>query len=210
MVTSPGRNWLLLVYTVPREPTAHRVAVWRKLGHIGEAWATETREGMQLSPEAEAWLNAQAQARIPYSRFPLVSSPIRFYRGESFRAESEFWLEWSQCWLEGGSPLPLPLPSQLAVDGVRADFPSPVESERPHVSWEIPRRRGLRRTEVVLQGPTGFGEFLTWSFVTPDDTLDLPAGALPPDRYTVRLRIHDVDPGDARIESIAEVTTAHW
>ena len=35
MVThGPGR-WLLLVYTVPREPSANRVSVWRKLKRLG-------------------------------------------------------------------------------------------------------------------------------------------------------------------------------
>lgn len=32
---SPGIKWLLLVYKVPREPTALRVSVWRKLKQLG-------------------------------------------------------------------------------------------------------------------------------------------------------------------------------
>src|SRR5438874_10077651 len=35
MVTSPANRWLLLVYTVPREPSANRVSTWRKLKRLG-------------------------------------------------------------------------------------------------------------------------------------------------------------------------------
>ncbi|WP_151719542.1 PhnA domain-containing protein [Gemmobacter serpentinus] len=33
-------------------------AVWQRLGTIEAPWASETRAGMALSPEAEAWANA--------------------------------------------------------------------------------------------------------------------------------------------------------
>lgn len=55
---APASHWRCLEGAAWSAEPAVQVAVWRKLGHIGEAWATETREGMQLSPEAEAWLNA--------------------------------------------------------------------------------------------------------------------------------------------------------
>ena len=35
MVTRPSAGWLLLVYSVPREPSANRVAIWRKLKRLG-------------------------------------------------------------------------------------------------------------------------------------------------------------------------------
>src|SRR5262249_23204617 len=51
------RNWLLLVYRVPNEPSAKRVSVWRKLKRLGAvrlhdgAWALpandQTREHFQ-------------------------------------------------------------------------------------------------------------------------------------------------------------------
>jgi hypothetical protein len=31
----PASRWLLLVYTVPREPSANRVSIWRKLKRLG-------------------------------------------------------------------------------------------------------------------------------------------------------------------------------
>jgi hypothetical protein len=33
--SSPDRSWVLLVYKIPREPTASRAAVWRKLKRLG-------------------------------------------------------------------------------------------------------------------------------------------------------------------------------
>jgi ChrB-like protein len=35
VVTELPAKWLLLVYTVPREPSANRVSVWRKLKRLG-------------------------------------------------------------------------------------------------------------------------------------------------------------------------------
>lgn len=35
MVTNSAARWLLLVYTVPREPSANRVSIWRKLKRLG-------------------------------------------------------------------------------------------------------------------------------------------------------------------------------
>jgi hypothetical protein len=35
VVTNTSAGWLLLVYTVPREPTANRVSTWRKLKRLG-------------------------------------------------------------------------------------------------------------------------------------------------------------------------------
>src|SRR5690348_1291001 len=32
---SPARSWLLLLHKIPREPSAGRVAVWRKLKQLG-------------------------------------------------------------------------------------------------------------------------------------------------------------------------------
>jgi Protein ChrB, N-terminal len=34
-LTAPSKIWLLLSYKVPREPTANRVSVWRKLKKLG-------------------------------------------------------------------------------------------------------------------------------------------------------------------------------
>ncbi len=83
----PGTPWVLLVYKIPREPTASRAQVWRKLKRLGAlllhdaVWvlpATSwTREQFQwlaveigeLGGEAHLWeshllLNGQAEALI--------------------------------------------------------------------------------------------------------------------------------------------------
>jgi glycosyltransferase A (GT-A) superfamily protein (DUF2064 family) len=47
-----GQSWVLLVYTMPREPTAPRVAVWRKLKKLGAlrlhdaAWALPASDAL--------------------------------------------------------------------------------------------------------------------------------------------------------------------
>ncbi|MFN8636167.1 MAG: Chromate resistance protein ChrB [Chloroflexota bacterium] len=66
MVTSPGRNWLLLVYTVPREPTAHRVAVWRKLKRLGAILLHDAVWVLPPTPrtsEELRWLAAEIRER---------------------------------------------------------------------------------------------------------------------------------------------------
>ncbi|QIN79841.1 chromate resistance protein [Rubrobacter marinus] len=43
-----GARWLLLVYRLPREPSRHRVAVWRKLKALG---AMYLQDGAAVLPE---------------------------------------------------------------------------------------------------------------------------------------------------------------
>jgi DNA-binding transcriptional regulator PaaX len=56
------REWLLLLYSIPREPTAPRVAVWRKLKRLGAllladaAWVLPAREPTR---EQLRWLAAE-------------------------------------------------------------------------------------------------------------------------------------------------------
>ena len=57
-----SREWLLLLYRIPREPTAPRVAVWRKLKRLGAllladaAWVLPAREATR---EQFRWLAAE-------------------------------------------------------------------------------------------------------------------------------------------------------
>lgn len=83
----PGPTWVLLTYRIPREPTASRASVWRKLKRLGAllmhdaVWVLPatpwTREQLQwlvveigeLGGEAELWesrllLNGQADALV--------------------------------------------------------------------------------------------------------------------------------------------------
>src|SRR5438067_13827583 len=56
------REWLLLLYSIPREPTAPRVAVWRKLKRLGAllladaAWVLPASEATR---EQLRWLAAE-------------------------------------------------------------------------------------------------------------------------------------------------------
>ena len=74
-------KWLLLVYKIPREPTAHRVSIWRKLKQLGakllhdSVWVLpatpQTREQFQWlaseiveqGGEATLWLSEMAGER---------------------------------------------------------------------------------------------------------------------------------------------------
>jgi hypothetical protein len=57
-----ARGWLLLLYSIPREPTAPRVAVWRKLKRLGAlllndaAWVLPARDATR---EQLRWLAAE-------------------------------------------------------------------------------------------------------------------------------------------------------
>jgi hypothetical protein len=54
-----GQTWVLLVYTMPREPTAPRVAVWRKLKKLGALRLHDAAWGLPLSDvllEQMRWL----------------------------------------------------------------------------------------------------------------------------------------------------------
>jgi hypothetical protein len=42
-------RWVLMVYRLPREPSRHRVAVWRKLRDLG---ALYLQDGVAALPEA--------------------------------------------------------------------------------------------------------------------------------------------------------------
>jgi hypothetical protein len=64
VVTEIRREWLLLLYRIPREPTAPRVAVWRKLKRLGAlllddaAWILPAREATR---EQFRWLAAEVE-----------------------------------------------------------------------------------------------------------------------------------------------------
>jgi len=64
VVTDTPRDWLLLLYRIPREPTAPRVAVWRKLKRLGAvllddaAWVLPAREALR---EQFRWLAAEIE-----------------------------------------------------------------------------------------------------------------------------------------------------
>jgi len=57
-----ARDWLLLIYSIPREPTAPRVAVWRKLKRLGAlllndaAWVLPARDATR---EQLRWLGSE-------------------------------------------------------------------------------------------------------------------------------------------------------
>ncbi len=54
------RAWVLLVYKIPREPTASRAQVWRKLKRLG---ALLLHDAVWVLP-ATPWTREQFQARV--------------------------------------------------------------------------------------------------------------------------------------------------
>ena len=66
MVTNKAHQWLLLLYTVPREPTANRVSVWRKLKRLGAILLHDSVWVLPPSPrttEELRWLAAEIRER---------------------------------------------------------------------------------------------------------------------------------------------------
>jgi hypothetical protein len=66
MVTGSPRRWLLLLYKVPHEPTANRVAVWRKLKRLGAILLHDAAWVLPPSPrtlEELQWLAAEIRER---------------------------------------------------------------------------------------------------------------------------------------------------
>lgn len=59
---APAAHWRCLEGAAWSTDPEVQFAVWKKLGGISEAWATEAREGMQLSPEAASWAESAAGA----------------------------------------------------------------------------------------------------------------------------------------------------
>jgi protein PhnA len=52
---APAGHWRCLEGAAWSDVPAVQLAVWRKLGALDEAWATEAREGMVLPPEVQGW-----------------------------------------------------------------------------------------------------------------------------------------------------------
>ena len=66
MVTKSLRRWLLLLYKVPPEPTANRVAIWRKLKRLGAVLLHDAVWVLPPSPrtlEELQWLAADIRER---------------------------------------------------------------------------------------------------------------------------------------------------
>lgn len=55
-------HWRCLEGAAWNPEPAVQIAVWRKLGEIGEAWATEARESMMMEPDVAARARALEQA----------------------------------------------------------------------------------------------------------------------------------------------------
>jgi len=57
-----SNQWLLLVYKIPRQPTAHRVSVWRKLKQLGALLFSDAVWILPATPQTREqfqWLAAE-------------------------------------------------------------------------------------------------------------------------------------------------------
>lgn len=57
---APAGHWRALEGAAWSAVPEVQLAVWRKLGVLGEAWATEAREGMVMCDEAQGWADQPA------------------------------------------------------------------------------------------------------------------------------------------------------
>ncbi len=66
MVTVTARRWLLLLYKVPPEPTANRVAIWRRLKRLGAVLLHDAAWVLPRSARTEEelrWLASEIRER---------------------------------------------------------------------------------------------------------------------------------------------------
>ncbi len=63
---APASHWRCLEGAAWSATPAVQVAVWRKLGTLDAAWATEAREGMMMEPDIAAWAEATAPAGVEH------------------------------------------------------------------------------------------------------------------------------------------------
>ena len=70
------KKWLLLIYKIPREPTAGRVFVWRKLKQIGA-----------LSVQDAVWILPQSKRSAEH--FQWLAAEINELKGETMVWEAE-------------------------------------------------------------------------------------------------------------------------
>jgi protein PhnA len=59
-VPADASHWRCLEGAAWSAEPAVQLAVWRKLGQLGEPWAVEAREAMMLSDEVQGWTEAVA------------------------------------------------------------------------------------------------------------------------------------------------------
>lgn len=57
---APAAHWRALEGAAWSAEPVVQLAVWRKLASLAAPWATEVREGMMLSPQAQVWADAPA------------------------------------------------------------------------------------------------------------------------------------------------------
>src|SRR5215203_2803511 len=83
-VPSPARKWLLLVYSVPREPSASRVYVWRKLNRLGAIMLQDAVWVLPATPQTREqfqWLAGEIEEL--HGTVSVWESQSVFERGEA-------------------------------------------------------------------------------------------------------------------------------
>lgn len=86
MAGDSGQAWMLLTYTLPREPSAPRVAVWRKLKKLGAMLAHDavwTLPATPITREQVRWLAQEireggGEARVWVARGDLPEQDAQF------------------------------------------------------------------------------------------------------------------------------------
>src|SRR5690242_7098726 len=93
-----SHSWVLLIYTMPREPTAPRVAVWRKLKKLAALRLHDAAWVLPATPallEQIRWLaaeirEAQGTALIWHAQGDEVEQDVDLVRQFTIRAEAAY------------------------------------------------------------------------------------------------------------------------
>jgi hypothetical protein len=133
MVTGSPARWLLLIYTVPREPSVNRVSTWRKLKRLGA-----------LLLHDAVWV-------LPYSvrtreQFQWLASDIRDLGGEAH--------VWQGALALDGQDQALEQQFLAQVDGLYAEILTALERPDPDLGL-LSRRYQQARTQDYFNSPLG-------------------------------------------------------
>ncbi len=88
--TTAGPSWLLLIYTVPSQPTRKRAAVWRDLKRLGAVYLRDGVAVLPFSTDLEARLQNVADRVIEYEGTADLIPVPKFRRGRDHEVQQQF------------------------------------------------------------------------------------------------------------------------
>jgi hypothetical protein len=133
VVTDSASRWLLLVYTVPREPSANRVSTWRKLKRLGAILLHDAVWALPNAPRTG-------------EQFQWLASDIRDLGGEA--------LVWQGSLSLDGQDAALEQQFRAQAEALYAEILSGLEQPNPDLAM-LSRRYQQARAQDYFNSPLG-------------------------------------------------------